>query len=139
MNPIPVRVRRGDHPRPPPKRRAFGLDAPLPVDRRIVERALLRHLADERPAVLVLTLRGETTADCRDAKPGPTTTLAAGVPDLMLLAPGGRLVFLTIKTQAETLPRAHRAFADLCRDRGIPVLVVRSLPEARKALDDLAL
>lgn len=115
-------------------RRRFGLDAPLPADRRIVARALLRHLAEDRPMIVVLALKGEA-----DEPSGPRLSLAAGVPDLLLLASGGRVVFVKIKTQAENLSRAHRAFADLCRQRTIPLIVVRSLPEAKKALDRLGL
>lgn len=84
--------------------------------------------------IVALALRGEA-----DESSHPRVSLAAGVPDLLLLASGGRVVFVKIKTQAEDLSRAHRAFADLCRQRTIPLLVVRSLPEAKKALDCLGL
>ena len=60
-------------------------------------------------------------------------------PDLLLLAPGGRSLFLKVKPQAEDLSRAHRAFADLCRGCAVPLLVVRSLAEARQAFDRLDL
>ncbi len=116
------------------KRRGFGLDSPLPADRRIILRAVLRHLATERPAVVVLGLGAET----------PVPRTAAGrvnpeAPDLLLLAPGGRSVFVKIKLQAEDLTRDHRAFADLCRSCAVPLVVVRSLPEARQAFDRLRL
>ncbi|MBE7220367.1 MAG: hypothetical protein INR64_18005 [Caulobacteraceae bacterium] len=109
---------------PPPtkRRRGFGLDSPLPADRRVILRAVLRHLAEERPAVVALTLSG-----------------SGGTPDLMLLAPKGRSLFVTIKPQAEDLTRAHRTFADLCRAAAVPLVVVRSLPEARQAFDRLGL
>jgi hypothetical protein len=106
----------------------------LPADRSIVARAVLRHLAEARPAVVVLPL-----AATGETKAAPATHPAAGMPDLLLLAPGGRAVFVRVKTQAETLPRAHRAFADLCRACGVPLVVVRSLPEARDAFDRLEL
>lgn len=116
------------------RRRRFGLDAPLPADRTIVARGVLRHLAEARPTVVVLPL----TAD-DEGSGGQALHPAAGVPDLLLLAPGGRAVFVRVKTQAEVLPRAHRAFADLCRGCGVPLVVVRSLPEARDAFDRLKL
>jgi hypothetical protein len=106
------------------RRRRFGLDAPLPADRTVIARAVLRHLAEARPAVVVVPI-------------GPDP--GAGAPDLLLLAPGRKIAFVRFKTQAETLPRAHRAFADLCRGCGVPLVVVRSLAEARAAFDRLKL
>ncbi|MCW6507727.1 VRR-NUC domain-containing protein [Lichenifustis flavocetrariae] len=118
-------------------RRKFGLDAPLPADRRIIERALLRHLAECRPEVVVLALRQDTSRP--DTAANAPIPVSAGVPDLLLLAPKGRSLFVKIKTQAEDLSRADRAFADLCQQRGIPLVVVRCLPEARRAFDLLSL
>ena len=119
-----------------PRRRRFGLDTALPADPLIVARAVRRHLATCRPDALVLDLSRAASAD---ADPAKRVNVAAGVPDMLLLLPEGRAAFLIIKTQAQTLSRAERAFADLCRDRAIPVEVVRSLPEARQALDRLGL
>ena len=136
MTPISAAIRDGDagaSKRAP--RRRFGLDSPLPADPRIVERAVLRHIATCRPTLVVLTLA--RVSEAGTSRPG--LHLGAGVPDLMLLIPGGRVAFLTIKTQARDLTRAERAFADLCRACAIPVHVVRSLAEARAALDRLAI
>ena len=122
---------------PPPisrRRRGFGLDSPLPADRRVILRALLRHLAEERPDVVVLG-RGDRLAPPSAA----TAPDAIGSPDLLLLAPGGRTVFVTVKPQAAALTRAHRAFAALCRSCAVPLVVVRSLPEACRAFDRLHL
>ena len=97
------------------RRRGFGLDSPLPADRRIILRAVLRHLAEERPTVVVFGLAGAKL------KPDAGATRdAVGGPDLLLLAPGGRSVFVTVKPQAIDLTRAHRAFADLCRSCAVP-------------------
>ncbi|MDX7953766.1 hypothetical protein P7D22_21615, partial [Lichenihabitans sp. Uapishka_5] len=105
------------------------LDSPLPADRRVVLRAVVRHLETARPTVVVVGLAGDIAA------PGPE----AGAPDLMLLAPGGRCVFVQIKTQAAELTRPQKGFADLCRGCAVPLLVVRSLPEACAAFDRLNL
>ena len=118
------------------RRRRFGLDAPLPADPRIVERAVLRHLAERCPAVLVLAV---TPVAKEPDEPRSGIDLATGLPDLLLLLPAGRLACLKIKTQAQTLTRAQRAFADLCRERAIPFHIVRSLPEARIVLDHLTI
>jgi hypothetical protein len=122
LSPLALHLTEAGAPQPAKRRRGFGLDSPLPADRRVILRAVLRHLAEERPAVIALTLSGR-----------------GGTPDLMLLAPKGRSLFVTIKPQAEDLTRAHRAFADLCRAAAVPLVVVRSLPEARQAFDRLGL
>lgn len=131
---IPLEIRDGEAARPrlAPRRRRFGLDAPLPADRAIVERSILRHLTEQRPAVVVFSLRTDPRA--ADAR-----SIGAGTPDLLLLAPGGRAIFVRIKLQAETLTRPQHAFADVCRGCGVPLLVVRSLAEARAAFDRLPL
>lgn len=121
------------HPEPLPaarRRRAFGLDSPLPADRHAILRAVLRHLAEQRPSVVAFWLGESPSAPDHDGVEGP---------DLLLLAPGGRSAFVTIKPQAAKLTRAHRSFADLCRSCAMPLLVVRSLPEAKRAFDALHL
>lgn len=118
-------------------RRRFGLDTPLPADPRIVERAILRHLSTCHPDAVVLGLT--RAVDNGPAEPAGRVSIAAGVPGLMILLPAGRAAFLLVKTQASTLSRAERAFADLCRSLTVPVHVVRSLPEARRAFDHLGL
>ena len=131
---IPLRLRDGGDAAAPValRRRRFGLDTPLPADRAIIERSILRHLRAQRPAVVAFPLQA-------DRRPSGAGLAGAGAPDLLLLAPGGRTVFVRIKLQAETLPRAHRAFADLCRACGVPLVVVRSLAEAQAAFDRLSL
>lgn len=115
------------------RRRRFGLEAPLPADPHVIERAVLRHLAEHHPAVLALAVTRAATPE----KGGPHVDVAAGVPDLLLLYPGGRLACLKIKTQAQTLSTAQKAFADLCRGQGIPFHIVRSLSEGRAVFERL--
>ena len=135
---IPAIVRNLDEPVKPARHqhRRFGLDAPLPADRQVIERAILRHIREYRRSVVVLGL-GKQASPQRDRTAYDAVQLAAGAPDLLLLMPGGRVAFLTIKTQAQDLSRAQRAFGDVCRERAIPLHVVRSLAEARRALDHL--
>lgn len=133
MTPLRLRDPAGDAASPSRRRRGFGLDSPLPADRRVILRAVLRHLAEDRPAVVVFGLAAAAPPS------GPADRQTVDGPDLLLLAPAGRSLFVTVKPQAADLGRAHRAFADLCRSCAVPLLVVRSLPEARRAFDRLAL
>ena len=113
-----------------PHRRRFGLDTPLPADPQVIERAVLRVLAERCPSILVVPIK--PTPDT--GQPNGKVDLAAGVPDLLLLLPEGRLAWLKLKPQAQRLTRAQNAFADLCRERAIPFHVVRSANEARQVL-----
>ena len=66
-------------------------------------------------------------------------TFVSGVPDLLLLLPGGRSACLKIRTQAMRLTREQAGFASLCQQRGIPFAVIRSVAEARDALHRLGI
>lgn len=114
-------------------RRRFGLDTVLPADARVVEAQVLRLLAAADAEVIVV--RPSETPD-RAPPHGhrAVPSLPPGAPDLLLLGPEGRAACLKIKTQAERLSRDQAAFAALCRRRGVPFAVVRSLAEARAAL-----
>jgi hypothetical protein len=118
---------------PSRRRRGFGLDTPLPANPAIVEAQILRLLSAADPQVLAL--RPSSRPD-RAPAPGhrAAPTFVAGVPDLLLLLPAGRSACLKIRTQAERLSRDETAFRDLCRQRGIPFAVVRSVEEAKVAL-----
>jgi hypothetical protein len=115
------------------RRRGFGLDTSLPADPALIEAEVLRLLAARAPDALVLR------PSERPDRPVPSghravPAFVGGAPDLLLLLPGGKSFCLKIRTQAERLSREQAAFGDLCRQRGIPYAVVRSLAEARAAL-----
>lgn len=114
-------------------RRRFALDTVLPADARVIEVRVLRWLAEAAPTLVVVR-----PSDRPDRAPPPghraAPALPPGVPDLLLLGPAGRAACLKIKAQADRLSRDQAAFADLCRQSGIPFAVVRSPEEARGAL-----
>jgi hypothetical protein len=115
------------------RRRGFGLETPLPADPALIEAEVLRLLSTRAPEVLAI--RPSAKPD-RAIPPGHRAVPAfvSGTPDLLLLLPGGKSFCLKIRAQAERLSRDQAAFGDLCRERGIPYVVVRSLAEARAAL-----
>ena len=111
----------------------FGLDTVLPSDPATVEADVLRVLECRRPDVLAV--RPSRSPD-RRLPPGhrEVPPLPRGVPDLVLLGPGGRTACLAFHAQADRPTREETAFADLCRQHGIPFAAVRSTAEARRAL-----
>lgn len=124
--------------RPAPRRRRFGLDTLLPADPAVIEADILRLLARIEPDVI--TVRPSPSPDrARPAGHRPVPSFLPGQPDLLLLMPGGRTACLKIRTQAMRLSREQASFGDLCAQRGIPFVVVRSVAEARDALKRLGL
>lgn len=115
------------------RRTRFALETVLPSDRAVIEADVLRFLHERAPAVLAVR---PSSAPDRPPLPGhrAVPALPRGAPDLVLLAPGGRTACLKIRTQAEGLTRDEAAFADLCRQQGIPFAAVRSVAEAATAL-----
>jgi len=61
------------------------------------------------------------------------TGVVAGVPDLAVVAPGGRVFFLEVKTEAGRLSADQRAVHDRLVALGTPAAIVRSIDEARLA------
>ena len=109
----------GDDPQEPPSRARRGPNAESAIQTAIVE--ALRYAG-----CWVLRLNsGAIRAGSR-----PITLAPAGTPDLLVVAPGGRVVFLEVKTSTGRLSAAQRAMhAELTR-LGATVAVVRSVEEA---------
>jgi hypothetical protein len=61
------------------------------------------------------------------------TGVVAGVPDLVIVAPGGRVFFIEIKAQSGGLSSAQRAIHESLTALGMPPAIVRSIDDARLA------
>ena len=59
----------------------------------------------------------------------------AGVADLAVMLPGGRIVWLEVKSEDGTIRRAQREFRDVCAALGHPYYVVRSVASALAAVE----
>ncbi|MGO9418036.1 VRR-NUC domain-containing protein [Roseiarcus sp.] len=57
----------------------------------------------------------------------------AGVPDLVIVAPGGKAFFIEVKTEAGRLSADQRTVHDCLVALGAPAAIVRSIDEARRA------
>jgi hypothetical protein len=66
----------------------------------------------------------------RTAKQMVAEGLTAGVADLCIMLNGGVVVWLELKTKANQLSDAQRAFASVCRELDHPYHIIRDLPEA---------
>jgi hypothetical protein len=61
------------------------------------------------------------------------TGVLAGVPDLVVIAPGGRAYFLEVKTATGRLSRVQQAVHETLIALGTPPAIVRSIEDARLA------
>jgi hypothetical protein len=59
--------------------------------------------------------------------------VTAGVPDLVVIPPGGRAHFLEVKSERGSLSQAQRAVMAQLEKLGAPVAVVRSIDDVRRA------
>lgn len=57
-----------------------------------------------------------------------------GVPDLVLLAPGGRTHFIEVKRPGEKLTVQQEAFRDFCAFAGFPWSIAFTMEDARDAV-----
>ena len=61
-----------------------------------------------------------------------------GVPDRMILLPGGRIIFVELKTKDRYPTKLQRAQIKRMRDLGADVRVIRGMDAAKDFLDELA-
>lgn len=60
--------------------------------------------------------------------------MRAGVPDVIIMGPGGRIVMVELKTAKGTLSKAQRIFAAEALELGVTVHVARSPDEIMRVL-----
>lgn len=65
--------------------------------------------------------------------------VVAGVPDLMLIAPEGRIFQIEVKTATGSLTKEQRLWRDHCREHENPWALVRSRNEAQDVLSEWGL
>ncbi|MBV8107960.1 MAG: VRR-NUC domain-containing protein [Hyphomicrobiales bacterium] len=61
------------------------------------------------------------------------TGVVAGIPDLIVVAPGGRAFFLEVKALGASLSEAQRAIHECLVALGTPPVIVCSIDDARRA------
>lgn len=61
-----------------------------------------------------------------------------GVPDRMILLPGGRIIFVELKTKDRSPTKLQRVQIKRMRDLGADVRVIRGIDAAKDFLDELA-
>lgn len=77
--------------------------------------------------------------DARTAAKLKAMGVQKGWPDFLLIAPGGRLHTLELKRRGETMTEEQEAFAEWCRDQGVPFACTDDLKGALAILADWGL
>lgn len=60
----------------------------------------------------------------------------AGIPDLAILRPAGRIAWIEVKPEGEYLSLSQKAFKAWCEKHGVPFAVCRSIDDARDFIED---
>jgi hypothetical protein len=95
-----------------------------------IQAAIVEWIRVAAPAVMVFAVPLRTKAEAARMR---WTGVLAGVPDLVVIAPGGRALFLEVKTEAGRLSADQRDVHDRLVSLGTPSAIVRSIDDARLA------
>lgn len=106
---------------------------PKEIDIQAGFRARLRYAAPQVSAVAIPNAARRTQWAAMQAK---REGMATGFPDMMVLAPGGRIGFLEFKTSAGRVSVAQTEWLERLTRFGFACAVVRSIDEAVQFLRD---
>jgi VRR-NUC domain len=98
-----------------------------------IQASIVEYVRLVAPGVLIFAIpNGGLRSKAEAARMKWTGTLA-GVPDLAIVAPGGRVFFIEVKAPGGTLSPDQRAIRDWLVALGSPPAICRSMDDARRA------
>lgn len=108
--------------------------APARQSENSIQRGIVNYLRAtlSRARVFAIPNRAPRTASGRAFNGCPG--LLPGVPDLEIVAPGGRCYFLEVKTAKGKTSSNQEAFLSWCALQAVPYAVVRNIDEVRVAV-----
>jgi hypothetical protein len=98
-----------------------------------IQAAIVEWIRVAAPSVLAFAVPNGGLRTKAEAARMRWTGVLAGVPDLAVIAPGGRVFFLEVKTDAGRLSPDQHAIHDHLIALGTPAAIVRSVDDARLA------
>jgi hypothetical protein len=104
-------------------------------DEAAIQASIVEYLRTVAPGVLVFHVPNGGLRSKSEAARLKWIGVLAGVPDLVLVAPGGRTFFLEVKTERGVLSAAQKDVCSALTDLGIEPAVVRGISDVRLALD----
>ena len=99
-----------------------------------IQAAIVEFVRTVAPQVLIFAVPNGGLRTPREAARLKWTGTVAGVPDLAIVTPGGRVRFLEVKTDTGRLSGEQLAMFDRLAALGTEPLVCRSIDDARRAL-----
>lgn len=101
--------------------------APLEID---IVQSFRKRLYYAAPAIKVVAIPNAGRRTIWEASRAKKEGLSTGFPDLVCLAPGGKIAFIEMKTAKGTISPAQQEWIDLLKRYTFPATVVRSADEA---------
>jgi hypothetical protein len=98
-----------------------------------LQAAIVEWVRTVAPDVLVFAVPNGGLRSKAEAARLKWTGVVAGVPDLCVIAPGGRAHFIEIKTPCGRLSEAQRDVIGVLARLGSPVMTVTSIDDVRRA------
>lgn len=99
-----------------------------------IQKAIVAYLRAVLPSCKVFAIPNRAPRSKTGRALNATPGLMAGVPDLAIVAPAGRIHFLECKAPKGVLSGEQKAFRDWCIVTATPCAVVRSIDEVRVCL-----
>ena len=98
-----------------------------------IQASIVEWVLTVAPGVLVFAVPNGGFRSKVEAARLKWTGVVAGVPDLAVIAPGGRVHFLEVKTASGRLSEAQREVMGVLGKLGAPFMTVGSIDDVRRA------
>jgi VRR-NUC domain len=98
-----------------------------------IQAAIVEWIRIAAPSVIVFAIPNGGLRAKAEAARMRWTGVLAGIPDLAVIAPGGRAFFIEVKAPGGSLSPAQRDMHDRLVGLGTPAAIVRSIDDTRLA------
>jgi hypothetical protein len=99
-----------------------------------IQHAIVEYVRLVAPGMLIFAIPNGGLRAKAEAARLKWTGVLAGVPDLAIVAPGGRVYFIEVKQPRGVLSDDQRAIRDWLIALGSPPAICKSIDDARRAL-----
>ena len=103
-------------------------------DESVIQASIVAYVRAVAPECLIAAVPNGGLRTPAEAAKFKWTGVVAGIPDLFVMMPGGRVGFLEVKTAGGALSKAQLAICARMTELAVPFAVVRGVDETRAAL-----
>lgn len=108
--------------------------APSKIPERAIQRAIVDYIAAVAPEILCFAIPNSSVRTAGGRAGNAVSGLTAGIPDLALVLPGGRVAFIEVKTADGQLSVAQRGIMKRLIWLEAHFVVARDVEDVREAL-----